>query len=317
MRLHPALALIALLMAGTGQAAEPFSFGVFGDTPYNRFERQHLPAVLAEMDAEALKVVIHDGDIKNGGERCDDALYADRLALFQTSLHPFVYVPGDNEWTDCHRPSNGAYDPLERLERLRAVFFADPRKTLGQSPMAMESQADDAAFSSYREHQRWRIGPVLFVTLNVPGSGNNHGPRRNPGDEYKARSAAVRAWIEAAFARARSERLEGLVLVMQGNPDIEDFGDDRGQPGYQELLTQLLTETRRFPGQVLLVHGDTHVHRMDRPLRDPRGGAPLRNFTRVETYGSPFMGWVRVDVQPGGKPLFRITARPYAPRVGD
>ena len=63
-------------------AAEPFRFGVLGDIPYNRFERQHLPRLLAEMDAEGLRVVVHDGDLKNGGERCDDALYADRLALF-------------------------------------------------------------------------------------------------------------------------------------------------------------------------------------------------------------------------------------------
>jgi hypothetical protein len=46
--------------------------------------------VIAEMDAELLKVVIHDGDIKNGGERCDDAIYEDRLALFGSSHHPFV-----------------------------------------------------------------------------------------------------------------------------------------------------------------------------------------------------------------------------------
>lgn len=38
-------------------AAEPFRFGVLGDIPYNRFERQHLPRLLAEMDAEGLRVV--------------------------------------------------------------------------------------------------------------------------------------------------------------------------------------------------------------------------------------------------------------------
>jgi hypothetical protein len=225
-----ALALLTTLAAMTGHAAEPFSFGVLGDTPYNRFERTHLPAVIAEMDAELLKVVIHDGDIKNGGERCDDALYEDRLALFRTSHHPFVFVPGDNDWTDCHRNSNGAYDPLERLEKLRGVFFADPRQTHGQYPRVVDTQADDAAFAAYREHQRWQIGPVLFLTLNVPGSGNNYGRKKAPGAEYLARSAAVKAWIEAGFARARSAGLEGVVLVMQANPDIEDFGRWQGQP---------------------------------------------------------------------------------------
>lgn len=311
------LALIASLSALAAHAAEPFSFGVLGDTPYNRFERTHLPAVIAEMDAERLKVVIHDGDIKNGGERCDDAIYEDRLALFGSSHHPFVYVPGDNDWTDCHRTSNGAYDPQERLEKLRGVFFANPRKTHGQYPMAVESQADDAAFAAYREHQRWQIGPVLFLTLNVPGSGNNYGRKKTPGAEYLARSAAVKAWIEAGFARARSAGLEGVVLVMQANPDIEDFGDGKGNHAYRELLTQLLAETRRFAGQVLLVHGDSHVHRIDTPLRDPKDGSAVGNFTRVETFGSPFMGWVKVDVTPGSTPLFRPTGRAYSPKTGD
>ena len=123
------IACCAAFLAVVAQAAEPFSFGVFGDTPYNGFERRHLPALIAEMDVEPLKVVIHDGDLKSGGERCDDALFDERLAVFQTSRHPFVFVPGDNDWTDCHRSSNGAYDPLERLDRLRKLFFAKPRQT--------------------------------------------------------------------------------------------------------------------------------------------------------------------------------------------
>ena len=28
---------------------------------------------------------------------------------------PFIYTPGDNEWTDCHRENNGSFDPIERL----------------------------------------------------------------------------------------------------------------------------------------------------------------------------------------------------------
>jgi hypothetical protein len=38
---------------------------------------------------------------------------------------PFIFVPGDNEWTDCERLSNGAYDPLERLGKLRRLFWED------------------------------------------------------------------------------------------------------------------------------------------------------------------------------------------------
>lgn len=298
---------VALLPAAA-QAAEPFRFGVLGDIPYNRFERQHLPRLLAEMDAEGLRVVVHDGDFKSSGERCDDALYADRLALFDASHTPFVFVPGDNDWTDCHRKGSGGYDPAERLARLRALFFARPGQTLGRYPLAVDSQASDATFGAYREHLRWQIGPVLFATLNVPGGGNNIGRPAQPNPEFTERSAALRAWIGAAFSRARAQKLEGVVLILQANPDLEAFSVGGASRGYRELLA----ESKAFAGEVLLVHGDSHVHRFDQPLRDPASGKLQANFTRLETWGSPFMGWVTVEVTPGAKPLFRITPRIYA-----
>jgi hypothetical protein len=61
------------------------------------------------------------------------------------------------------------------------------------------------------------------------------------------------------------------------------------------------------------VHGDSHSHRIDHPLRDPANGEPLTRFTRVETYGHPFMGWVRVTVEPGRRPLLHFQSRAFAP----
>ena len=66
---------------------------------------------------------MHAGDIKAGSERCDDVLITHRFALYQTFRRPFIFTPGDNEWTDCHRVNNGRYNPLERLDFLRSVFF--------------------------------------------------------------------------------------------------------------------------------------------------------------------------------------------------
>ena len=59
-------------------------------------------------------------------------------------------------------------------------------------------------------------------------------------------------------------------------------------------MSALTAETRNFPGEVLLVHGDTHHYRVDRPLSGANEG-PLANFTRVEVFGSPFVNWVRVQ----------------------
>jgi hypothetical protein len=48
---------------------------------------------------------------------------------------------------------------------------------------------------------------------------------------------------------------------------------------------------------VLLVHGDTHNYRVDTPFSDALG-VPFTGLTRVETYGSPIIGWVKVTVDP-------------------
>ncbi len=47
---------------------------------------------------------------------------------FERFADPLVYTPGDN---DCHRASNGAYLPSERLGKLRELFSAKPGHTVG------------------------------------------------------------------------------------------------------------------------------------------------------------------------------------------
>ena len=45
------------------------------------------------------------------------------------------FVPtGDNDWTDCDRTTNGGFNPLERLDHERALFFATDR-TFGKKAL--------------------------------------------------------------------------------------------------------------------------------------------------------------------------------------
>jgi hypothetical protein len=58
-----------------------------------------------------------------------------------------------------------------------------------------------------------------------------------------------------------------------------------------------------------LIHGDSHRHRIDQPLINPRTGYPFRNFTRIEVFGSPVVNWVRVQVnRQNGKTVFSATS---------
>lgn len=310
------LGTLGLLLA-SGLHAETWRFAVIGDAPYNSYEESQLPLMLDDIAAEHPQFIVHAGDFKSSSKPCSDALFRDRRTLFDASQVPLIYVPGDNEWTDCRRLAAGGFDPLERLQKLRELFFATPR-SLGRQALAVEQQP-----GAYPEQLRWRLGPVLFVSLNVPGSNNNFGHRKTPGPEYLARNPAVIEWLEQGFATARREKAAGLVIVMQANPGFKHAVAGLPHSGYRQLLETLRRETLAFPGQVLLIHGDTHWQLIDKPLRETKASTnnskeadkqPIANFTRLETFGYPLLGWVKVIVDSENPQLFRFEVHAHRAR---
>jgi hypothetical protein len=303
------LANTALAQAGR----QPVTIGLFGDTAYSQRERELLPELIAEMDSEDLAFVIHDGDIKSGGTVCSDEVFRDRLEVFKASRHPLVYVPGDNEWTDCHRRSNGSYDPLERLDKLRALFFPDDL-TLGRRQFELTRQSREPAFSAYRENVLWEAAGVVFAGLNLPGSDNNYdGTQRGsgPSPEFLQRIPATRHWLAQAFSRAKAKNAAGVMVIIQANPGFEAYAADKAHPGYKDFLNQLREATLAYSGQVVLVHGDSHRLQINQPLLDPLTHKVIENFTRVETFGSPWMGWIKTTVDAKDPKVFRFEPRPF------
>lgn len=295
-RIFRGLAAALALCAGlAGPAAADFTFAAFGDTPYTREQEARFPDLIAAMNREPLSFVVHVGDFKAATAACSDEIYRQRKDWFGYFHHPFVFVPGDNDWADCGRLLAGRHDPMERLGRLRELFFEDEH-SLGQVRLLLDRQP------GYPEHSRWQHEGALFVTLNAPGPNNN--ARLMPG-EFQARGAAQRRWLDEAFARATARGQRAVVILMQANPWVSPTSH---YYGFRELLAAFAAHARRFPGEVLLVHGDTHRHRVDRPLRDPATRAPVANFTRVEVHGHPAMNWVRIRVrEEGGRMRFEVS----------
>ena len=307
-----AIALSALFGALCSLAAAPvdaetWRFTLIGDTPYSRFEEREFPHLLDAIADEAPELVVHVGDFKASKARCTDELFVERYALFNASRVPFVYLPGDNEWTDCKRLPAGQYDPRERLAALRRLFFATPI-SLGQKKIGFERQS-----AEFPEHLRWRLGPVLMLTLNVPGPNNHFGMTQTPSPEFLTRNPHLISWLRDGFAKAHEEGRSGIVIFMQGNPGFKHFAAGLPHAGYRELLETLREETLRFPGQVLLAHGDTHWQRTDQPLR-ALDGQRIANFTRTESFGYPFMGWTRIVIDNEDPALFRFEPRSWPPR---
>lgn len=301
-----------------------FSFGLWGDMPYKKAgDDPKLPAVLKSINQSDIAFSLYDGDIKDGSSRCTDDVYTDALKMFGTMVKPVVYIPGDNEWTDCHRLNNGGMDPLERLAHLRRVMFPT-MNSLGQAQIPLEHQGK--AGEKFVENIRFTRGDVVFVGVNVPGSNNNlvlnakdcsDRSARKAADcdagnaEHLERDAANVAWLAASFAQASANKARGLVLVFQADPgfdlpETEDIDESTASSvlGYRNFMKAVVEQTEKFNGQVLLVHGDTHFFKVDKPLYSPTKLLP--NLTRVQTFGSPSLHWVRVTVDSSSENVFTI-----------
>ena len=101
-----------------------------------------------------------------------------------------------------------------------------------------------------------------------------------------------------------------------GNPDFDLSYLRRVNraDGYAALKKELLAHTLAFGKPVVLVHGDTHHFRVDQPLYDPATLKRVEQFTRIESFGSPFVDWISVSLDPDKPRLISVrTGKPLNP----
>lgn len=276
-----------------------YEIGLIGDMPYGDTGRAQFPGVIADMNAHQLAFSTFDGDIKNGKERCDQPIYDAAVHNFSTFTDPLVYVPGDNEWTDCDRPSNGGYDASERLALVRHTLASAPT-SFGRRTIGLKRQP------GYPENVRWQHGQVTYAGVNVPGSDNN-APQfdatgtQTDGDlaEYTGRNAANLAWLDETFAAAKAAHSVAVMVVVQA--DMWSAADPTAH--FADTKKELARLSIGFTGQVVLVNGDSHYLQIDKPLTDAAGNT-IANFTRVQTFGSDQNHWVSASVDPRDPNVF-------------
>ena len=316
------LVLVAVLLTGcassvSSASAQRVTFGLIGDVGYLPEEEPGVENLMADLNRDTgLAFVVHVGDLSSPRYACTDEMLARRLAQFRASAHPLVFTPGDNDWTDCHDPGVPGGNPLARLDKVRATFFPG-NQALGQRALPLARQSDDPAFARYRENVRWDLGGVTFLTLHVPGSNNGRGRAADGDAEWAERNQANLAWMRQGFAHARTAGSRAVMILQQANifSEITPIADPPKHPsGYTDLLGELERQTVAFGKPVVLVHGDSHYFRVDKPLSPlrVRGRPPvtaLENFTRVETFGSPYSHWVHVTVDAGDPSVFTFRPR--------
>jgi len=343
--LGAAVLLCVPLLAAAGDPRDPddhdgrpgaYAIGLWGDLPYSDLQATTgVPNLIADMNAQLLAFTVHDGDLKAGNATagsvtpttCSDALYLQARTFLDALEAPAVLTPGDNDWADCDRPSNGGFSSLERLDHERRLFFSTPF-SLGRHRLRQQVQAEPLCLgvggpTACVENRRWTLGRVTYATLNIQGSCNNLCDVSPDPAEWAARNQAAIAWMRETFAVAASRHAAAVMLISQANPgwdasdptraplrDARTLAQTDGQPdGYQSFLLALRDEVIAFRRPVAYVHGDSHSFRVDKPFLDA-SGRRLENFTRVETFGdnqgngNNDVHWLRVEIDASSREVF-------------
>jgi len=317
-----------------GRDSEPYTIGLFGDMPYNALGRSQYPALLTDINAARVAFSVYDGDLKAGADGpCDENLYDTAIKNFNTLDRPLIWIPGDNDWTDCwgrYGPPTLPYsDPIDRLNLERALFTASDQ-SLGRKTLTLDRESyEGAQYAFYSENVRWKKGSVVYLGLNVQGSNDNYPytdtdleiagapnrgdiERQRQRDEQAARKAANFHWLDEGFAYAQQVGAKGVMIIWQADPN---FNNEQKQTNphewdaYPPYVDKLRSLTEAFPGQVALVHGDSHYFKVDKPINHSSGGGVLNNFTRVETFGARNTHWVSATIDPDDPNVFNFQPR--------
>jgi hypothetical protein len=238
-----------------------YAVGLWGDMPYSDAQAQTgVPNLIADMNDADIEFSVQDGDLKAGNATvgsatvtsCADGLYTQGLAYLNALEKPAFFTPGDNDWTDCDRTSNGGFNALERLQHERGLLFSDD-KSLGKHRMkaavqttpqclgTTSSTGSPTFLTACSENRRWTFRDVTYATVNVQGTCNNL-CSSGSGDpkatdavggaaaqaarqaEYAAREAADEQWLADTFAEAKAKGSAGVMIVWQADPGFDRSG---------------------------------------------------------------------------------------------
>lgn len=308
-----------------------YSFALVADAPYGDENVSSFDHLIRDVNHDkSVRFVMHGGDIKSGGAECSDERLIARFKQYQKFATPFIFTPGDNEWTDCHRESNGSYNPIERLDFLRSLFYPKPGYTTGGWKMPVRTQGNQPGFEKFVENTLFRRSQVVFSSIHVVGSNNNlrpwsgidvddsfENPRQDRLQEFEEREAASLAWLKKTFNVAKRKNSKGVFILIHGNPRFNVNFNEQDRAGFNAFLNELYAQTKAFGKPVLLAHGDSHVFFTDRPKLVPwyADGDALTpedvqdfipNLTRVQTFGDTPQHWIKITVSPYKKDVFVI-----------
>lgn len=293
--LSAVLTCASLAMAAAGE----FSFGVIPHPVSNTSGDTALRDVIEETDTENLAFVVANG-IKSTSEPCTDKLYEHRKDLLDGAKNGLIVSLAASDWATCTN-ENGKSNAILKLNQLRELFFADDF-SIGATRIPLTRQSTAAKFRTVAENARWEIGNVMFATINLPANNNHYVYDAGRNSEFEDRQVANRAWLHRIFTFAARKNAKGIVLFSDANPLSKPSATER-RDGYAEVRKQLFALTAKFPGKVLLVHGQS----------DKASNASAITWRGNLGLIGVGPGWTKVTVTPALPGLFSASRAPSSP----
>ena len=254
------LAVSPLAGARDQKDADVHRFAVIGHGVTDDGE-QRLKEALADSSEKSLAFVVLNG-VKGEKESCGDRLYQKRRDMIERARRPVIVSLAGSDWTGC-RNSLKRTNAIERLNRLRELLYGEP-ESLGREKIALTRLSASPRFRTYAENAHWKVGKVLYATINLPAGNNHYLPAAGRNSEYEDRAVANRFWLNRLFAIARSDKAEAVVLFSEGAVRPLYLGNPAGlrgllrrepetRDGFEAIRQQVQARAVKFDGKVLLI----------------------------------------------------------------
>ncbi|KAF7770198.1 hypothetical protein PCIT_a3184 [Pseudoalteromonas citrea] len=200
--------------------------------------------------------IAHVGDIKSGAVPCTNAILKENYTLISKMSHqPFIYTPGDNDWTDCDRKNlTPRYDELERLKFIRSEF--------SHSAVKLNHYQRQTA---QPENQTWLHNNIRFITLHVVGTNNGRkqillSDKKLAREKINIRDKHNLKWLLSHL----NKDLAAAVIFMQADIFVDPKHDkactqtrQKKCDGFKQYKQVLHNLAKEYDFPILLSHGDT------------------------------------------------------------
>lgn len=294
-RIFPGLLILATCFGGgfaVAASSSPLRFVALGDMPYRTTDKPVFLQLITEINQLNPAFTLFVGDTKNGNAPCSNAYLKGIWKAFNRFEKPLIYTPGDNEWTDCHRPSAGSFDPEERLQFIRQLYFSGDLSQ-GKNPIRVIRQADiNQQYREFVENAYWIEKNTLLVTVHVVGSNNNFA---NP-TEYSKRNRANLAWLDFVFQTAQDRAIDHIVIAMQADLFYSAEQATSPESGLRDTIARLNQLLSQWNKPALVIHGDSHQLIIDQPFKHPGTQQVNKKAYRLQVMGDEQIEAIEITI---------------------